>query len=148
MERCLTDGDEDGEWSYSTALSSQPMDLLRERFGEASFCDVGAWKRVDTEAEGLPTWKARRQSTQQLAVPSARFHLASPKFLLHGGHGRTREGQPLRGPLPGPSFGGYSIHPSHSQGEGTKMGDSGHPWIPHRLASLLPAQQWARERRA
>lgn len=71
--------DEEGEWSYSTALGSQTMDCLREWFGEASFRDSGPWDSGDREGEARPAGWGPSRSTQQ---PPACFPLASPKLRL------------------------------------------------------------------
>lgn len=90
-------GDDNGEWSYSTTPGIQTMELLQERFGEATFRDVGFWQYWELEGEALATGNAWLQSYQQLAGPATWFRLASPKFQLEAGHGRSQEPQQVRG---------------------------------------------------
>lgn len=61
--------DDEGEWSYSIAVSSQTMDLLQERFGDGSFREPGPWSG----------WKG---GGRQARWPSLllSFWLASPKL--------------------------------------------------------------------
>lgn len=42
-ERRWMEGKE-GEWSYSTGPGTTTLDILRERFGEASFWDTPSWQ--------------------------------------------------------------------------------------------------------
>lgn len=48
--------DEDGDWSYSTGLGASTLDILRDKFGEASFCDAPSWQPWAPGGEGQERW--------------------------------------------------------------------------------------------
>lgn len=60
-------GDEEEEWSYSTAPGQYTMDVLRDRFGEAGYQGLSSWQRLDgSSGHSDPT----------------RFQLSSPRLHL------------------------------------------------------------------
>lgn len=140
QERHLSVGDDNGEWSYSTAPGIQTMELLQERFGKASF-SVGSWQHWELEGEALATGKAWSHSDQQLAGPATQFRLASPKFQLEAAHGRSQEHKQVRGLALGLSLMEFGRCPNQHQGEAMRLADSGPQWMPPRLASPPLAQQ-------
>lgn len=75
--------DDEGKWNYLTAPGSQTMEVLRERFGEASFCDGPTWPRWDLSGEGAAVWQTQRTAVLPAPALPARFQLTSPK--LHKG---------------------------------------------------------------
>lgn len=69
--------EDDGEWSYSTGVGSTTMDILRERFGEASFRDAPSWQPWAPGGDHADSW----QKTGSAGPGSgSRIRLASPKF--------------------------------------------------------------------
>lgn len=77
----MTDGDEMGDWSYSTTLGSQAMEQLWERFNETSFQDSESWQRWEAGGE-MAAWQARSHHNLN---PPTQFHLATLKLYLDTG---------------------------------------------------------------
>ncbi|XP_039178262.1 uncharacterized protein LOC120298525 [Crotalus tigris] len=69
-ERCATIEDDD-DWSYSTAPGQETMDILRRRFGEASYRGAADMWQSEGDAAGR--------------TPSSRFRLSSPRLRLPTG---------------------------------------------------------------
>lgn len=79
--------DEEGEWSYSTGPGTTMLDVLREKFWEASFRDVPSWQPWATVAETSTTWQGGVGTQGSM---DTRFHLASPKLHADKGFSRSR----------------------------------------------------------
>lgn len=75
--------DEEGEWSYSTGPGVTTMDILRERFGEASFRDAPSWQPWAPSIDPSVTWQGG--SGAPVVSSDSRFRLVSPKLQVEGG---------------------------------------------------------------
>lgn len=97
-ERRWVEDEDGGEWSYSTGPGPFTMDILRERFGEASFRDAPSWQPWATGVEPASTW----QGVSRPASVDTHFHLASPKLRLEPVLTRQKRAAP-------PSAGTHSL---------------------------------------
>lgn len=79
--------DEEGEWSYSTGPGATTMDVLRERFSEASFRDAPSWQPWAPGLEPSTTWQ---DGAAARGGSESRLRLASPKFRPEQRQGQSR----------------------------------------------------------
>lgn len=79
--------EDEEEWNYSTGPGMTTMDVLRERFGEASFRDAPSWQPWAPGLDPSINWQGRVG-----AAPGSenRFRLASPKLRAEQALGRAR----------------------------------------------------------
>lgn len=70
--------DEEGDWSQSTSLGATTMDVLRDRFGEASFWDAPSWQPWAPGGERMDVWGTGGTRPG----PGSKLLLASPKLRL------------------------------------------------------------------
>lgn len=88
-ERRWIEDEEGGEWSYSTGLGLSTMDILCERFGEASFKDASSWQPWATGIEPASAWHGPAGSSGT----ETQFRLASPKLRLGPTAGKPQKGE-------------------------------------------------------
>lgn len=114
------------------------MDVLRERFGEASFRDAHTWQPWESGQEQAATWQARR--------PGPCFHLANPKLHLdtaaRRSHGPDQSGSSLEDLVGFLDRSRLGVHTAGDAGLPSRKHQSGPQLQSNRQATAVDQPMW------